>query len=271
MPEIELDDAPLEEVIELLRNQHKINIFVDWGRLLHLADVDRESPVTLDPLSNVPLEALLGLVLRSLEGDPDNTNKLHFHVEGNVLVITAQERPPVPPPPPVEEILERLADERPELHERLMRLREENPERFRDELSDLARDRAVFQYLRHHEEEGEIDEEQERREMEELRERHPEQFKLIERDEELTETTVELAEEIRGAEEGDERNELKGKLRDLLNEQFDVRMAIRRFEAKELQRHLKELTAALERRAKNKAALIERRMTELLDPEETEW
>ncbi len=257
LPEIEFDEVPFGQAIQFLRELKKVNINVEW-RALEAVDVDQETPVNLDPLTNVPLGMVLKMVLRSVA---DERDQLGFYVEGNVVVITLADHLPRPgPPPQMEEILERLRHDRPEVFERLMELRREHPEHFREELVRLGRVGAPPP-----------DEEQERREREEFRRHHPERFKLMQHDEELTDRTVELAERIRRTEASDEKGKLRDQLAELLSRQFDVRMEIRRHEIKGVARELDELRAALERRVKNKRGLVERRMNELLNPEETEW
>ncbi len=256
-PEVQFEEDHLGTVIDILRERHKINIHVDWLQLQN-ANVDRETLVTIGPLTDVPFEAVLRLLLRSITDEPD---RIGFYVDGNVLVITRDELLPRPGPGPfpVEEVLERLQHERPEVHERLMALRREHPEQFERELAGIAG--PMPRPLR----------EREEAELEELRRRDPERFELKKRDDELTDRTVELAEEIRRAKEGEARGKMMDELRKLLNTQFEVRMQIRKLEIREIKKHLDELLAGLDRRVRNKASLIERRMSQLLNPEETEW
>jgi len=257
LPKLQFEEDHLRTVIDILRERHKINIYVDWPQL-EAAGVDEESLVTIAPLTDVPFETALRLILRSTTDEPD---QLGFYVDGNVLIITRGELLPRPSrgPFPVEEVLERLRHERPEVHERLMVLRREHPEQFERELAGIA---------------GPMPRpprEREEAELEELRRRDPERFELKKRDDELTDRTVELAEEIRRAKEGEARGKMKDELRKLLNTQFEVRMQIRKLEIREIKKHLDELLAGLDRRVRNKASLIERRMNQLLNPEETEW
>jgi len=257
LPKVQFEEDELGTVIDILRERHEINIHVDWLQLEEVA-VEKDTLVTIDPLTDVPFETVLRLVLRSLTEEPD---RVGFYVDGNVLIITRGELLPRPGrgPFPVEEVLERLQHERPEVHERLMALRREHPERFEHELARIA---------------GPMPRpprERKEAESEEIRRRDPERFELMKRNEELTNRTVGLAEEIRRAKEAEARGKMKDKLRELLNTQFEVRMQIRKLEIREIKRHLDELLAGLERRVRNKASLIERRMNQLLNPEETEW
>ena len=257
LPNVQFEEDELGTVIDILRDLHKINIHVDW-RQLEEVEVEKETLVTIPPLTDVPFETALRLILRSLTVEPD---RVGFYVDGNVLIITRGERLPRPDLRllPVREVLERLQHERPEVHERLMALRREHPERFEHELARIA---------------GPMPRpprERKEAEIEEIRRQDPERFELMKRNEELTNRTVELAEEIRRAKEAEVRGRMKDKLRELLNTQFEVRMQIRRLEIREIKKHLDELLAGLERRVRNKAGLIERRMNQLLNPEETEW
>lgn len=205
---------------------------------------------------------------------------------------TTWERPV--PPPLVEDVLERLRRERPELHERLMILRRENPEQFEKELPRFALPfpnafgqqptpppptvpgsaqspsaapvmppPAVRMPLNAP---G-----RKRLELEELRRHDPERARLMERDEQLTDRIVELAERCRRDTDPTTHKETESQLRETLSQQFDIRMQIRQLEIKEIKQRLDELMSGLDKRMKDKANLIERRMQQLLSPDETEW
>jgi hypothetical protein len=304
LKEVKFENVQFGQVIEFLREQQGgINISVDWKALAN-CDIDKETPVTLDQLLDVPFGQVLQRVLEGIS-PPGPRPPLDFYVDGNVVVVTTSDRmaPPGPPPVPVEEVLERLRHDRPELHDRLMMLRRENPERFREELPRFIQGPPPI-----HGEAGVVElgphpvqvplppgmgpvtagvgvmgetfnipvpppmgPERRRIEMQEMRERDPERFKLMQRDEQLTDRTIELAEKCRRPAEPEARKRAETELREVLSQQFDVRMEIRRMEVKDLRARLDELTAGLEKRIKEKPALIERRVKQLLNPDEAEW
>ncbi len=266
LPEIAFEEDPFEEVIEFLRERGKINLHVDW-RSLEEIDVDREATVNMEVLKNVPLMTAIKMALRAASPEP---GMIGAFVDGDVVVVTTWEGMPQPGGrgPSVEDVLERLRHERPEVHERLMNLRREDPERFQAELAEIMRDVDRPPPREGEEMEGR---EAEAHKREELDRADPERRRLMARDEELARRTDELADQIRRAKQPDAREKLAAQLRELLNAHFDVRMQIRRREVEELQRHLHELTTGLERRIKSKPELIERRMKALLNPEESIW
>jgi len=189
------------------------------------------------------------------------------HREGPETFVPPGQRPPGPhQPPPVEDVLMRLRQERPEVYERLMVLRREHPERFQEELPRVLRSAGAFEVPV-----PPPGPERRRMEMEEMRERDPERFKLVQRDEQLMDRAVETAERCRRTAEPERRKELEAQLREILNQQFDTRMEIRRLEVKDLKQRLDDLTAGLEKRAKDKPNLVDRRLKQMLNPDEAEW
>lgn len=275
IPELEFPKVPFEEIIDYLRGFHKINIYVEWPVLAEM-EIDRETPVTVEKLSDVPLETAVGLILRGTQ--TEEPGELAYYVDGNVLVITSQDQMRLrgPLPPEVNAMMQRLRHERPELYERFMLLAQRNPDAFHKELIDLGpfphgddprERRGRFMGMDPREREMAMA----AAERDRPGERDPELLELMKRDERMTDRSIELAERIRRTEKDEAKEDLRNGLRKLLNEQFDVRMELHRHEAKELERHIDELLKGLEKRAKNRGQLIERRMDELLNPEETQW
>ncbi len=82
---IDLDQTPLADVVELLRNDLRMNVFVNWTAL-EFAGIDRMTPITLK-LRNVRVDKLLDLILR--QASPDNA--LSHYLDGNVLHITTRQ------------------------------------------------------------------------------------------------------------------------------------------------------------------------------------
>jgi hypothetical protein len=82
---INLDQTPLADVVELLRNDLRMNVYVNWTAL-EFAGVDRMTPISLK-LRNVRMDKLLDLILR--QASPDNA--LSHYLDGNVLHITTRQ------------------------------------------------------------------------------------------------------------------------------------------------------------------------------------
>ncbi len=100
------------------------------------------------------------------------------------------------------------------------------------------------------------------------READPEMFELEESDRRLDHESHELAEHYRHAPEGPAREELRGKLQEVVARHFKVRQERRELEVKRLQTQLERLREALERRSKDSGAIIDHRMSQLLGEED---
>ncbi|MBN1345294.1 MAG: hypothetical protein JXQ73_21555 [Phycisphaerae bacterium] len=260
MPETEFDNVSLQQVLEFLRDRAGINIVIEW-RALGEFNVEQESEVTVDKMKNVPLEVVLERVLRSVEPQP---GLLGHYIDGNVLVITSREAmPKMPIPPGSAEMMERLRRDEPELHDRLMTLSVKEPGQFREELARLRPPGGAGMGGRF----GGVG----RGRGPVMRPLDPEQRELMERDRQMTDRSIELAERVRRVKESPERKELMDQLRNLLSEHFDLRMQIRRIEVKDLEKRLGELTAGLEQRERRKQELVQKRLNQLLRPEESDW
>jgi hypothetical protein len=79
LPEVKLDNIPLSDTIDFLRDITGTNIFVNW-RALEAAGIDRNSPVTLK-LRDVAFRDVLSLIAR------DQGNGMNFKMENGVIVI----------------------------------------------------------------------------------------------------------------------------------------------------------------------------------------
>ena len=100
-----------------------------------------------------------------------------------------------------------------------------------------------------------------------MRVQDPEMFDLNNRDRDLERQTRELAEHCRHA-SGDERAKFREQLEDLVDKHFEVRQQRRLLELKRLESQLQRLREAIDRRAKARKKLVEKRMTDLIGPEE---
>ncbi|MHB0960686.1 MAG: TolC family protein [Pirellulaceae bacterium] len=109
----------------------------------------------------------------------------------------------------------------------------------------------------------------------ELTERYNEleQQVLTERYNELEQQVMRTAQEFRQMHpEGQERDNLRQKIAELTQEQFQVRHQARQFEIEHLQNQLKELQEKLQRREERKDEIIERRVAQLTDQDqELRW
>ena len=97
----------------------------------------------------------------------------------------------------------------------------------------------------------------------------PEMFKLQQKDMELEEQAHQLVMQYQSPEtsKGD-REKIKQEVTDVVNKQFEVRQQRRALELKRLEEELKRLREIVERRAKAKKELVEKRISELIGPEE---
>jgi hypothetical protein len=92
-------------------------------------------------------------------------------------------------------------------------------------------------------------------------------FKLLKQEMDLERRTRELADDYRQTPAA-KRDEIKKQLAKLVDQQFDVRQQRRQLELKRLEEELKGLRDAIERRNKARQQIVEKRVTELLGPEE---
>ena len=134
--------------------------------------------------------------------------------------------------------------------EELSNLRERNPRQFHREI------REVMEWSRH---------------MARLREEDPEAFELHQSAAKMEHESHKLAQACRKA-QGDEREELRGKLAKRLSELFDMKMRIRQQEVQRVAEELKRMKERFESRRKGKSRIVERRLLQLTgEMEELEW
>lgn len=103
--------------------------------------------------------------------------------------------------------------------------------------------------------------------FEPMRQNDPEMFRLVQEDDELDRRTHELGTQFRQA-PPEQRERMQRELREMVNKQFEVRQQRRTLELKRIENELQRLREAIERRAKNREQLIERRVAELTGRED---
>ena len=86
-------DLPFGEAIDIFRNSTKppLNIVVFWRDLEENSDVDRYTPIGIEPLSGVSLGTNLELILMSVSADPKS---LGCVVENGVIIIATKDSLP---------------------------------------------------------------------------------------------------------------------------------------------------------------------------------
>lgn len=104
-----------------------------------------------------------------------------------------------------------------------------------------------------------------------LRETDPEMFELEQLDRRLDRESHELAEHYRRTPQGPAREEIRGKLREVVTRHFKARQERRELEVKRIEAQLDRLRGALERRSKEADAIIDRRMSQMLGEEDADF
>ena len=86
-------ETPFEEAIGVLKNSvdPPLKIVVRW-KVLYDTEIDKTTPINMDAISAVPLDAALKLLLDSVSG----TDILGYVVENGVIIITTKEALPSP-------------------------------------------------------------------------------------------------------------------------------------------------------------------------------
>ena len=97
--------------------------------------------------------------------------------------------------------------------------------------------------------------------------RDPEMAKLCWADMELEQESQALARAYRQA-STEQREDLKKRIAETVNKQFDVRQQRHELELKRLEEQLKKLREIVERRTKARKTLVEKRIADLVGPEE---
>lgn len=112
-------------------------------------------------------------------------------------------------------------------------------------------------------------------EMERMKEENPEEYERMNRVKSLEKSCRQIMEKLHGlkrqkeggTQAGGKSEELKGKLKSVLSELFDIRESGREKEIKDIEQRLKELKEKLEKRRKSKEAIVDKRLKELLGEE----
>ena len=179
-----------------------------------------------------------------------------------------------------------LAERRPELAERLERLRQEDPERFEAVVMDafvvrmehaLAEAEADLDHRGGpHQTPAEREERLRERELDQrMSELHMRHEQLEQRSHELAEMLHRLREEGTDAENA---QRLRAELTSLVEEHFELRGALRQAELERIESELHRLNETVERmrndleqRERERGAIIERRVRELLGDDRDGW
>ncbi len=103
--------------------------------------------------------------------------------------------------------------------------------------------------------------------LEAMRQNDPEMFRLVQEDNELDRRTHELGMQCRQA-PPEQRERMQRELREVVNKQFEIRQQRRTLELKRIEGELQRLRETIERRAKNREQIIERRVGELTGRED---
>jgi len=139
-----------------------------------------------------------------------------------------------------------LKQNHPEAFEKLNRLREENPQKFRAEMREWLKKYA--------------------------QENNPEQYQRFKEMREHEQKMHALARQYRAEDEPEKKKELKEQIRAALTEEFEHRQEIRGKELEQLETRLNEYRKTLKQREKNKEQLIDIEVKRLTQgPQSVEW
>lgn len=83
---IDFEQTPLEEVLETIRQQVGMNLYVQWPALEKVG-VERKTPVTVH-VRNVTTARLLDLVLAGLNGEKGRYDSVYWVLEKGVVMVT---------------------------------------------------------------------------------------------------------------------------------------------------------------------------------------
>ena len=136
-----------------------------------------------------------------------------------------------------------LRKHNPPMLEELAELHRHNPEAFEREFREVA------ERVRH---------------LREVAKHHPEMAGAMIQAERLEHETHRLAGAIAKTDDEDKREQMAGKLREMLNRIFDARLAEGKLEIMQLEREIQEIKETMERREAAREQIIERRFKTLL-------
>ena len=110
------------------------------------------------------------------------------------------------------------------------------------------------------------------REMRDLKQRDPERFKLQQQMAEMERNSVELGQKIRRAADDEAKKTATAELKELLSKLFDLRQDEREKNLQQLEREVKEVREALEKRKAKRDEMIQHRFDQLTGRAELmEW
>jgi len=110
------------------------------------------------------------------------------------------------------------------------------------------------------------------REMRELKQRDPERFRQQQQMAEMERHSVELGQKIRRATDDETKKSAAAELKELLNKLFDLRQVEREKSLQQLEREVKEVREALEKRKAKRDEMIQHRFDQLTGRAELmEW
>jgi len=135
-----------------------------------------------------------------------------------------------------------LRTEEPEEFRRLMDLRERDSALFAEVMQDRLRE---WQHLRR------------------LKRNDPELAEKLKRERDMDREAIGLGEAYRNAETGEEKEEIRAALKQLLSELFDLRESHRKARVREVEKELEELRRVLKERRENKESIIQKRLEQL--------
>ncbi len=144
-----------------------------------------------------------------------------------------------------ERILRYLEENRPEVFEKLTRLKERSPEEYQRGLRRFG---------------GRI---RGKRFLEDLKREDPERYEKVARIKALERESRQLAGKYREINDPEEKETIKADLKDLLSKLFDLRQEEREVEMKRLERKLERLQEDIVRRRENKELIVNRRLKEM--------
>jgi hypothetical protein len=110
------------------------------------------------------------------------------------------------------------------------------------------------------------------REMRELKQRDPERFRLQHQMAELERRSVEMGQKVRRADDEEAKKHATAELKEMLTKLFDLRQQEREKSLQQLEREVKEVREALEKRKAKRDEMIQRRFDQLTGRTEAmEW
>ncbi len=154
---------------------------------------------------------------------------------------------------PEERILHFLEEHMPHMMPELRKLREHNPDAYHRELRQIA---------------GRIGE------HDEIKRHAPDVAEALLRSHQIEHECHKLAQRIRETEDPEEREARAGKLREMLNQVFELRLAEPMLKIRHMEQEIREIKQMIERRKQNQERIVTKHMKEMIGPREEgelEW